>query len=152
MNPSAVELQWSFPLLKTLMKETISAPEISLAYLGEFSRFHGEDNTAARRAMGLGTDESMLRLNELVDPHVNRQEFQFSVVRHWTDRFMTTFTGAAGYEFHDDQSVWRLALRGCYRLRPNLKLTLEGEYDSNGQGPNAGTAMKSVWLGLAMDY
>lgn len=139
-------------LLKTLLKETASAPGISLAYLGEISHFNCEHDIEVRRAIGIGADDSYHRLDELVDPRINRQELQLSVVRHWTERFQTTITGAVGYEFEDEQSVWRIGFQTAYRIRPNLRLTLEGDYDSSGQGPNAGSAMKSIWLGVAMDY
>ncbi len=139
-------------LLKTLLKETASTPGISIAYLGEISRFNDHYGVEVRRAIGVGPNEGRERMSELVDPRVNRQELQLSLVRHWSERFQTSASGAIGYEFEDAQSVWRLGFHMAYRLRPNLRLTLEGTYDSSGQGANSGSAMKSLWLGMAMDY
>ncbi len=139
-------------LLKTIIQETASLPGLSLAYVGEISRSQLHNTPRVRRAVGLDATAGKERLAELVDPRVNRQEAQISLVRHWTDRFETSLTGAVGYEFEDVQSVWRLSGQLAYRLRPNLRLTLEGDYDSSGQGANSGSAMKSIWLGVAIDY
>jgi thioredoxin-like negative regulator of GroEL len=139
-------------LMKTILKETASMPGLTLAYLGEWSRLSQNNTVEVRRAIGVDPNDPTDRLAELVDPRINRHEAQLSLVRHWTERFQSTLTGAIGYEFEDEQSVWRLGLQLAYRFRPNLKLTLQGDYDSSGQGSNSGSAMQSIWLGLAMDY
>ncbi len=145
-------LMFELALMKTVLQEKASRPGISIAYMGELSRTSQNNTVEVRRAIGLDPLNPTNRLADLMDPRVNRHEIQINVTRHWTEHFQTNFTGALGYEFEDQQSVFLLGFQLVYRLRPNLKLTLQGDYDSSGQGVNAFNAMKSLWFGVSMDY
>ncbi len=139
-------------LAKTLVEESRQAPGVVLSYLGEFSKFNSRANRSVFRSLGLSEDEDPARLNELVDPQINRQEIELSVHRHWSPKFETMLVGAIGYEFKDEQSVWRVGFQAAYRLDTNLRLTLQGDYDSSGQAANASGAVLSFSAGLGLDF
>ena len=67
-------------------------------------------------------------------------------------KFETMLVGAIGYEFKDEQSVWRVGFQAAYRLDTNLRLTLQGDYDSSGQAANASGAVLSFSAGLGLDF
>ena len=139
-------------LSKTLLKETSHCPSMAIAYLGEVSKFDAKSSTGVFRALGLAASEDPLRLSELIDPRINRQEMQLSAHRYWTPNLETTFEGALGYEFEDKQTVWRVGLQSAYRLTSNARLTLQLDYDSSGQAANAGSSVTSLVLGVAVDF
>lgn len=139
-------------LSKTLIEESVSSPGIVLSYLGEFSKFNRRANREVFRSLGLGWDEDPVRINELVDPRVNRQELELSLHRYCTPKWETTLVGAIGYEFEDEQTVWRMGFQAAYRIDSNLRLNLQGDYDSSGQAANASGAVISCALGLAWDF
>lgn len=139
-------------LAKTLLEESRQAPGIVLSYLGEFSKFDSRANRTVYRSLGLSEDEPPERIHELVDPQINRQEIELSVHRYWSPKFETMLVGALGYEFEDEQRVWRAGFQAAYRIDSNFRLTLQGDYDSSGQAANASGAVISFSAGLAVDF
>jgi tetratricopeptide (TPR) repeat protein len=133
---------------KTLREASLAKNGIYIGYSGEFSDFtYGSPSVAEVRSItGEKNDIVVLPaidpadlVGSLVEERINRHGFEVVVDRQITPRIAAAIVGGFGWEFEDEQFVYRAGLNLSYQLRENVFIQAALDYDSSGSSTNSGS-------------
>ena len=78
-------------------------------------------------------------VGSLVEERINRHEIEVVLDRQITPRIAAAVVGGFGWEFEDEEFVYRAGLNLSYKLRDNVFIQAALDYDSSGNSTNSGS-------------
>ena len=129
---------------KTLREMTPITSGIYVGYVGEFSDFSYDSQSASDLRTITGSNEPVILpaidiLESLVEERINRQSVEIILERQITPRIAAAIIGGLGWEFEDEEFVYRAGVNVNYKLRDNVYLQAGLDYDSSGNAGSSGS-------------
>lgn len=139
-----------------LQTETLTRPELSVGWVGTFSRFNGDTGSSAlaaaleqsnQIALASLEDAAKEALDALVDPRTHRQGIVFGVRKRLGDD-VNLYSEVGGYYDVDEAEAGFMGLAGIeWYLSDSALFYAELRYDSSGRGASADGGVLEAVLG-----
>lgn len=133
-----------FQVGKTLREASPSNSGIYVGYSGEFSDFtYATPSDDELRSIS-GSNEPVILpaidiMGSLVEERINRHSLEMVIDRQITPRIAAAVVGGFGWEFEDEEFVYRGGLNLTYKLKDNIFIQAALDYDSSGNTTNSGS-------------
>jgi hypothetical protein len=129
---------------KTLREASPITSGIYVGYYGEFSDFTYASPSADELRNISGSNDPVVLpaidiVGSLVEERINRHGIEVVVDRQITPRIAAAMVGGLGWEFEDEEFVYRVGLNLNYKLKDNVFIQAALDYDSSGSSTNSGS-------------
>ena len=148
-------------LESVLQAESRTKAEITVAYVGEYSRFNPSSTLPSAILAGVSRKQfaplsrvsrQQEILDELISKEINRQGLQLAMHKHLGNNLSVYAEGEVYFDFFN--TSWNYMVAGGleYRVKNSTKLTAEVRFDSDGRGPNSGSGVIEATLGVRFGF